>query len=41
MEVMTTLHRSTSSLRRHVRGCLLLKGTIALTKDPLKNPSFF
>ena len=41
MEVMTTLHGSTYSLQRLVRGCIPLESTIALTKDPLKNPSFF
>ena len=40
VEVMTTLHGNTSSFQRHVRGCIPLEGTIALTKDPFKTPQF-
>ena len=41
VEVMTTLHGSTLSLRRRVRGSIPLEGTIALTRDPFKSPPYF
>ena len=37
VEAMTTFHGSVLSLRRHVRGCILLEGTIASIRDPLKS----
>ena len=40
VEVMTTLHRSTPSLRGRVRGYASLEVTIALTRDPFKSPLF-
>ena len=36
VEVMTTLHGSTPSLRRRVGGCVPLEGTIAPARDPFK-----
>ena len=40
MEVMTTLHESTLSLLRHVKGCVPLEGMIALIRDPFKSSRF-
>ena len=37
MEVMTTLHGSALSLRRHAEGYVPLEGMIASTRDPLKS----
>ncbi|RVW25151.1 hypothetical protein CK203_115680 [Vitis vinifera] len=37
VEVMTTLHRSTLSLRRHAEGCKPSEGMIASARDPLKS----
>ncbi|RVW71161.1 hypothetical protein CK203_059830 [Vitis vinifera] len=39
VEVMTTLHGSASSLRRHEEGCVSLEGMIASVRDPLKSTS--
>ena len=36
MEVMTTLHGSTPSLRRRAEGCISLEGMIVSIKDLLK-----
>ena len=41
VEVMTTLHGNTLSLRRGVEGCVPLEGTIAYAKDPLTHPFYF
>ena len=37
MEVMTTLHGSTPSLRRHAEGCVPSEGMIASARDLLKS----
>ena len=37
MEVMTTLHGSALSLRRHAEGCVSPEGMIASTMDLLKS----
>ncbi|KAL6332556.1 hypothetical protein AAG906_008976 [Vitis piasezkii] len=37
VEVMTTLHGNTLSLRRHTEGCISLEGMITSAKDPLKS----
>ena len=34
VEVMTTLHGSASSLRRHAKGYVPLEGMIASARDP-------
>ena len=41
MEVMTTLHGSTLSLRRCAEGCIPLEGMIVSARDPLKFIFFF
>ena len=40
MEVMTTLHGSTSSPWRRVEGCVPLEGMIASTRDALPHPFY-
>ena len=40
VEVMTTLHGSTLSLRRHAEGCIPPEGMITSTRDPLKSTIF-
>ena len=40
MEVMTTLHRSASSLRRRAEGCVSSNGMITSAMDALKSTSF-
>ena len=40
VEVITTLHGSTSSPWRHVEGCVLSKDTIAFTRNPLTHPFY-
>ena len=37
VEVMTTLHGSALSVWRRVGGCILLKGVIGFSRDPLKS----
>ena len=37
MEVMTTLHGSTPSLRRGAEGCILLEDMITFPRDLLKS----
>ena len=41
VEVMTTLHGSTSSPWRRVEGCVPPDGMIASTRDPLSHPFYF
>ena len=40
VELMTTLHGSTLSLRRRIGGYIPPEGMIASTKDPLKSTPF-
>ena len=41
VEVMTTLHGSTSSPWRRVEGCVPPEGMIASARDPLSHPFYF
>ena len=40
VEVMTTLHGSTSSPSRRAEGCVPPEGTIASARDPLTHPFY-